>query len=170
LAVIFVTTVLLDACSPSLNWRTVALPDTDLQAVLPCRPGRYERAVEVAGRSLKMFMLSCEAGGVTYALSTADVGDSGPVDATLAALLSAARDAIHGSGTATAWQPQGATPFPNSVSARLQGMRPDGSPVAEAIQVFGRGTRIYEAIAIGQDLAAASTQPFQDALRFPAAP
>jgi hypothetical protein len=167
--VIFVTASLLGACSPSLDWRTVELPDSDLQAVLPCRPGRFERAVVVAGRSLKLFMISCEAGGVTYALSTAEVGDASQVENVLSALLVAARSSIRGEGTSVSTQPQGATPFRNNASARFHGVRPDGTPVQEAILVFGRGSRVYEAIAIGRGLQDAAVQPFQEALRFASA-
>lgn len=170
MVVIFVTAAVLDGCSPSLNWRAVELPGSDLQAVLPCRPGRYERAVEVDGLGLKMFMLSCQANGVTFALSTAETPDSSRVEGVLAALLSGARAGIHGSGAPVPWQPAGATPYRNSASARLHGERPDRSAVVEEIAVFARGTRVYEAIAIGRTLQAAETQPFQDALRFSSTP
>ena len=40
----------------------------------------------VAGVPLKLFMLSCEAGGVTYGVATAEVGDPARVDAVLFAL------------------------------------------------------------------------------------
>lgn len=167
LPVIFVTAAILAGCSPALDWRTVELPGTDLQAVLPCRPGRFERTVQLEGRALKLFMLSCETNGVTYALSTADVGDTGQVEPVLSALLEAARRAIRGSGSAISRQPYGATPFRNNASARFAGIRPDATPVQEVVQVFGRGARVFEAIAIGPRLPEAAVQPFQDALRFP---
>ena len=50
------------ACTPTWDWRSVALPDTQLVTELPCRPGRFQRDVTVAGVPLKLFMLSCEAG------------------------------------------------------------------------------------------------------------
>jgi len=165
--VIIVTAAVFAGCSPVLDWRTVELPGSDLQAVLPCRPGRFERTVQLDGHALKLFMLSCETSGVTYALSTADVGDAGEVEPTLSALLDAARSAIHGSGTPISRQPYGATPFRNNASARFEGVRPDTTRVEEMVQVFGRGARVYEAIAIGPRLPEAAIQPFQDALRFP---
>ena len=68
---------------PGFDWRSVPLPDTQLVAELPCRPGRFQRDVTVAGTPLKLFMLSCEAGGVTYGVATAEVGDPPRVDAVL---------------------------------------------------------------------------------------
>ena len=79
------------ACSPALDWRSVPLPGTQLVAELPCRPGRFERDVTVAGVPLKLFMLSCEAGGVTYGVATADVGDPARVDAGAARACATAR-------------------------------------------------------------------------------
>jgi uncharacterized protein (DUF2147 family) len=159
----------LAGCGPVLDWRSVTLPETELVAQLPCRPGRFERKVVVAGVPLKMFMLSCEAGGVTYGVATADVVDPAHVEPVLAALVDSARTAIRGDGRIGEWQPEGATPFHGNASGRLSGTRPDGVHVDEAIHVFGRGTRVFEATAIGTDLSDAATQPFEEGLRFQSA-
>src|SRR3954447_14880904 len=86
--------LLLGGCAPALDWRSVPLPDTELIAELPCRPGRFERQAMVAGTSLKLFMLSCQAGGVTYGVATAEVGDVTRVDAVLHSLVLGAEAAI----------------------------------------------------------------------------
>ena len=156
----------LGACSPTFDWRSVPLPDTQLGAELPCRPARFQRDVTVAGVPLKLFMLSCEAGGVTYGVATADVVDPARVEPVLAALVDSARAGIRGNGTVGDWQPAGATPFHGNASGRLRGTRPDGVQVDEAIHVFGRGTRVYEATAIGAALSDAATKPFEEGLRF----
>ena len=161
-----IAAVVLSACQPALDWRTVSLPQTGLEGVLPCRPGTFERTVRLGSGTTSMFMLSCEASGVTYGLSTAELGDSARIEPALAALLGSARLAIAGSGEVVAWQPFGATPFKGNVSAHYLGLRPDGVPVEESIQVFGRGTRIFEAMAIGRRLDPSATQPFKDGLRF----
>jgi hypothetical protein len=142
------------------------MPDTELVAQLPCRPGRFERSVVVADVPLRMFMLSCEAAGVTYGVASADVVDPARVEPILAALLQSARTAIRGDGEVGEWQPEGATPFRGNSSGRLRGIRPDGVRVDEAIHVFGRGTRVFEATAIGTDLSEAATKPFEEGLRF----
>ena len=43
----------LAACTPTLDWRAVRLPDTELVADMPCRPGRFQRDVVVADTPLK---------------------------------------------------------------------------------------------------------------------
>jgi len=156
----------LAACSPPLDWRTVAVPDTELVAELPCRPGRFERTVAVAESSLKMFMLSCEADGVTYGISTAEVADPTRIEAVLSALAASARRAIRGDGDLVEWHPAGATPFRSSASGLLRGTRPDGVHVDASIHVFGRGTRVFEATAIGVHLSEAATKPFEEGLQF----
>jgi hypothetical protein len=157
----------LAACSPTLDWRTVALPDTQLVAELPCKPGRFQRAVTVAGVPLKLFMLSCEAGGVTYGVATAEVGDPARVDAVLVALRDGAAAAIRSSGSVPgALNLRGVTPFSGNSSATLHGQRPDGERIEESIRVFARGTRVFQASAVGVALPAAALRPFEDGLRF----
>jgi hypothetical protein len=157
----------LPACSPTLDWRSVPLPDTQLVAELPCRPSRFEREVTVAGAPLKLFMLSCEAGGVTYGVATAEVGDPGRVDPVLFALRDSAAAAIRSAdSTAGALNLDGITPFPGNTSAHLHGRRPDGETIEESVRVFARGTRVYQASAVGTTLPDVALRPFEQGLRF----
>ena len=155
------------ACSPTFDWRSVSLPDTQLVTELPCRPGRFQRDVTVAGVPLKLFMLSCEAGGITYGVATADVGDPGRVDAVLQALRDSAAAAIRSANSpVAALNMPGVTPFPGNSSAHLHGQRPDGETVDETIRVFGRGTRVFQASAVGATLPESAVRPFEEGLRF----
>jgi hypothetical protein len=155
------------ACTPAFDWRSVALPDTQLVAELPCRPARFQRDVQLGGVALKLFMLSCEAGGVTYGVATADVGDPARVDAVLLALRDSAGAAIRSAERRVgALNMRGATPFPGNSSVHLHGQRPDGETVDEAIRVFGRGTRVFQASAVGASLPDAALKPFEDGLHF----
>ncbi|MCK9687773.1 hypothetical protein [Scleromatobacter humisilvae] len=159
--------VALAGCSPTFDWRSVPLPDTQLVTELPCRPGRFQRDVTVAGVPLKLFMLSCEAGGITYGVATADVGDPARVDAVLHALRESAAMAIRSADSpAGALNMPGVTPFSGNSSAHLHGRRPDGQTIDEAIRVFGRGTRVYQASAVGPSLPESAVRPFEDGLRF----
>jgi hypothetical protein len=157
----------LAGCTPTFDWRSVPLPDTQLVTELPCRPSRFQRDVEVAGVPLKLFMLSCEAGGVTYGVATADVGDPARVDAVLHALRDSAGAAIRSASSPPGpLNMSGATPFSGNSSAHLHGLRPDGRAVDEAIRVFARGTRVFQASAVGAALPEAAVKPFEDGLRF----
>ncbi len=155
------------ACSQTFDWRSVALPGTQLVTELPCRPSRFQRDVNVAGVPLKLFMLSCETGGVTYGVATADVGDPARVDAVLHALHDGAVATIRSSDPSPgALNMGGVTPFSGNSSARLHGLRPDGRPIDESIRVFARGTRVFQASAVGAALPDAALRPFEDGLRF----
>ncbi len=155
------------ACVPAFDWRSVRLPETQLVAQLPCRPGRFQREMVVAGAPLKLFMLSCEAGGVTYGVATAEVGDAARVEATLAELAAGARTALRARDAEFAsFKLAGATPFQGNVSARLRGMRPDGATAEESLRLFARGTRVFQVNAIGPALPEAVVKPFEDELRF----
>lgn len=157
----------LAGCSPTFDWHSVPLPGTQLVAELPCRPGRFQRDVTVAGIPLKLYMVSCEAGGVTYGVATAEVGDPARVEAVLQALRMGAAAAI-GSADSTpgALNMRGATPFAGNSSAHLHGRRPDGQEVEEAVRVFGRGARVFQASAVGARLPEAALRPFEEGLRF----
>ncbi len=157
----------LAACSPTFDWRSVAVPGTQLVAELPCRPSRFQREVSVDSLRLQLFMLSCEAGGVTYVVATADVGDPARVDGVLRALRDSAAGAIRSAGSpAGALNLPGSTPFSGNTSAHLHGQRPDGQPVDEAIRVFARGSRVFQASALGGALPEAALRPFEEGLRF----
>jgi hypothetical protein len=159
--------LLLGACTPTWDWRSVPLPDTQLVTELPCRPARFERELTLAGVPLKLYMLSCEAGGVTYGVATADVVDPTRVDAVLHALADSAGAAIRSADRpAGAFSMGGATPFSGNTSAHLHGTRPDGEAIEESIRVFARGTRVFQASALGATLPEAGLKPFEDGLRF----
>ena len=155
------------ACTPTWDWRSVPLPGTQLVTELPCRPSHFQREVTVAGVPLQLFMLSCEKGGVTYGVATADVVDPARVDGVLLGLRDSAAAAIRSSGSpAGALNLRGITPFNGNYSAHLHGQRPDGTAVDEAIRVFARGTRVFQASAVGATLPEAALKPFEDGLRF----
>jgi hypothetical protein len=155
------------ACTPTFDWRSVTLPDTQLVTELPCKPSRFQRDVVVAGTPLKLFMLSCETGGVTYGVATAEVGDPTRVDAVLRALLDNASASIRSSEPrAGALNLRGATPFSGNASAHLHGQRPDGETVDESVRVFARGTHVFQASAVGATLPEAVLKPFEDGLHF----
>jgi hypothetical protein len=158
---------MLMACDSRFEWRSVPVPGTELVTELPCRPSRFQRDITVANTPLKLFMLSCQAGGITYGVASADVGDPAKVDAVLHALRESAAAAIRSSDSSPrALNLAGATPFSGNSSVHLHGRRPDGETVDEAVRVFGRGTRVFQAGAIGAVLPEYALKPFEDGLRF----
>lgn len=69
----FVTLLLLlalatSACTPTLNWRDVRAVGA-LKGVLPCKPDEARRSQQLAGLSLTMHMMGCEAGGALFVIA-----------------------------------------------------------------------------------------------------
>ena len=141
------------ACSPALDWREVRSPDSGAVAWFPCKPDRFARKVTLAGTTVSMVLVSCSAGGVTYALSQADLPDPTRVAAALAELRAAAAGNIGGDASliGTLSVP-GTTPHPAAQRWRIEGRRADGTPLHEQAGFFARGSRVYQATMVGASI------------------
>lgn len=158
----------LAACAPALDWREVRPDGSGLQAMLPCRPNTQARTVSLAGRSVKLTLVACSAGDQTWAIAFADVGDPATVAAALDELrMSAARNLGAEPPTPQPIAVPGATPNAGSVRIAFDGRLPDGSAVREQAAVFARGTRVFQATAVGAKLGADAVDTFFGSLRFP---
>lgn len=63
----------LGACTPTFNWREVSLEQAGVSALMPCKPDRGTRAVQLAGQSVQMSMAGCEAGGAMFTVAFVQV-------------------------------------------------------------------------------------------------
>ncbi len=91
LGVIF---ALLAACTPAFNWREVGFDQAGVTALLPCKPDRGTRAVQLAGQAAQMSMAGCESGGAMFTISLVEVPINGSVQA-VAQELKASNKATH---------------------------------------------------------------------------
>ncbi len=64
------------ACTPTFNWRDVSFEQAPVTALLPCKPDRGSRPVELAGQKLTIHMAGCEAGGAMFAIALVELSDS----------------------------------------------------------------------------------------------
>ncbi|MEN9543232.1 MAG: hypothetical protein RLZZ598_65, partial [Pseudomonadota bacterium] len=129
--------VFMIACAPTLDWREVRPSDSKLVALLPCKPDRVTRTLPLAGVEVRFELLACSAGGSTWALSSADLGDPGRVATALDELRRVR--AVNLDGREIAQMPfvlRGATPYPGTLRFEIRGRRPDGAVVAETGVVF----------------------------------
>ncbi|MEB0112399.1 hypothetical protein QN397_13645 [Variovorax sp. RTB1] len=68
--------LLLPGCSPVFNWRDVTVTD-NLLALLPCKPDRATRNLEVPGiERISISMTGCPAGDATFAIAQAEAGSA----------------------------------------------------------------------------------------------
>jgi hypothetical protein len=86
--------VVLSGCTPTFNWRDVSFEQAPVGALLPCKPDRGSRPVELAGYKATMHMAGCEAGGAMFAVAWVELTDAKHSAAVLAA-LEADKQAAH---------------------------------------------------------------------------
>jgi hypothetical protein len=153
------------ACSPILDWREVRPAEAQgLVMVFPCKPQSQTRQVRVPGllgAAVTMRVLTCEADGVTWALSYFDAGTpqrwrDAPAawqNATLSNLYAMAATPASGvqrqrMAVANVQIP-GSTPHPDAQTWWAQGVRPVNSKESEPVGVrvwhFTKGLRLFQA-------------------------
>lgn len=150
--------MVLMACQPTFNWRETRLDDSALAAMMPCKPERMTRQVPfVNGATVEMTVASCEAGGVTFALSTTDVQDPAQV----ARVLTLWRDVVqrHWQYTSAASVAKDAvkpfalpqsTPLASSVRLTGTGRNAQGADMAVDAAFFAQGSRVFQVALIAQ--------------------
>jgi hypothetical protein len=154
------------ACTPSLDWRESRPAGSGVAMLFPCRPERHEREVRIAGfSSLRMQMQSCAAAGATFSLAFIDATRPDQVDRLLEALRRLAADNIAGAPEPSPFQAPGATPNALAGRLRIAGRLPDGKPVIEHAAFFVRGSRVFQATAIGASLPEEAVQTFFGAIK-----
>lgn len=165
---------LLNACSPALNWRETRVEPTELVAMLPCKPDKASRNVQLAGQNLNMTMLGCDADAATFVVAYVDLPD--PALASIvqsqwqASMLANMRATdpkmlpvhIKGLHLQTEAAVQAVTPVqdarqgpeqepeqvrnPRPVLLQAAGLRADGRPVVAEALWFTGDSRIFHAV------------------------
>ncbi len=124
----------LSACSPSQNWREVALEGTTLKVQLPCKPDRTTRAVPLGGVFVALQVVGCESGSAIVVVMTASLTVGADVHAALAgwqkATLANARvPQPLATEQQQSWHPPKYLPLSASKRIQAKGLRPDGEAV-----------------------------------------
>lgn len=152
--------LVLTACAPALNWREIRPAEAQgLVALFPCKPETAERRLTVPGLDggpVTVHLLSCQAGGLTWALSYLDAGTPERLAQALPALDHAlwvnlsAGDTVHAHR-----QPlgpslvRGAHQHPGARVWLLEGTRPVSTsrlvPVRVKAWSFARGLSAFQA-------------------------
>jgi hypothetical protein len=157
---------LFSACSPTFNWREVRAAQTPLVALFPCKPDEKERPVSLAGQSVSMTVLGCDAGGSTFSVAYADMKDA----ALVGKALNAWRTSTLGNIRSQPYQPRpfvlkGADVGPQSVQVDARGTRPNGSSVVAQAAWFAVGTQVFQITVFGEGKSPAETEAFLTGLR-----
>lgn len=154
------------ACSPALDWREVRAPGAAVAALMPCKPAAQQRHLSLAGVPVVMSLQACSAGGLTWALVSADLADPARVGAALDDLLAAsARNVSAVLPVGSTFAPPGSTPHVRSRRIRLAGTLPDGSRAQLESAVFTHGTWVFQATVLGEKADAEAADSFFASLR-----
>jgi len=159
----------LAACSPTFNWREVRPEGTGLSLLLPCKPDKAQKVVPLGGRATSLSMLGCDAGGVTFAVAIADVGDAtqaGQVLAQWQTLTLANMKALPASQQPLALKIPGASPSLPVARLQGQGQRADGAAVSGQAAYFAQGSQLFQAVMYAPKIAPDVAETFFASLKF----
>ncbi len=162
-----VVVCLLAACNPTFNWRDVRPDETRLGLLLPCKPDKAEKVVPLGGRPTPLRLLGCDAGGATFAVAVADLGDAARAAEVLRqwqALTLANMKA--GAPQVTPLVLNGATPSPAPVLVKAQGQRADGTEVNGQAAYFAQGTQVFQVVVYAGKLAPEVAETYFASLSF----
>jgi len=150
-AAIFFSVLGLSACQPSLNWRNVQMPETTLSFELPCKPDKTTKPVSMAGQTLELSVVGCEAGDAVWAVMSAKLS----ADADRTELLKGWRQATLQNMRANqiedaTWMPARMTALPGALRLKAIGTTAKGEPVrAHAVwfaHLEGDSVRVVHAV------------------------
>ena len=157
------------ACSPTFNWRNTQVPQTPLQASMPCKPEAAERPVAMPSGEVALHMMACEAGGQRFVLGwmRPPVADAAVLAAWRQASLTTLRlplDSPAAPSPGWQWQVPGAE---LSQSLEAQGQGPRGEAVRLRAVYFAHRGLVYQAAIYGPHPERPDAAPFFEALRLP---
>lgn len=159
----------LAACSPAFNWREVRPDGTRLNLLLPCKPDKAQKVVPLGGQATSLSMLGCDAGGTTFAVAVADVGDparAAPVLALWQDLTLANMKAAAGSRQPLALKIPGAAAGLPVVRLQALGQRADGAAVSSQAAYFAQGSQLFQVVMYAPQIAPEVAETFFSSLKF----
>jgi hypothetical protein len=159
---------MLPACSPALNWREVRPEGTRLALLLPCKPDKAEKMVPLGGPATTLRMLGCDAGGATFAVAVADMGDVAKVAPVLAqwqSLTLANMKAVAAPQVSPLKLPSAAALPPASL-VKAEGQGPDGKPVSGQAAYFAQGAQVFQVVMYSPRIAPEVAETFFSSLKF----
>lgn len=167
---IFLTVLLaLAACTPAFNWREVHPEGTRLNLLLPCKPDKAQKVVPLGGQPTTLAMLGCDAGGATFAVAVADVGDAARAASVLALwqdLTLANMKAAPGSRQPLALAIPGASAAVPVTRVQAQGQRADGTAVSGQAAYFAQGSQVFQVVMYAPRIAPEVAETFFSSLKF----
>lgn len=140
-------------CSPAFNWRDVRAEGSSFRVTLPCKPESAQRTVGMAGHAVSLSMLSCDTGGLTFAVASLKVPEGMAATEVVQAWQHASQVSLKvPAGQAQPWVPDVRVVPGSGVAVlgwRAVGARPDGSAVQAHVAVLTRGDEVAQVAVYG---------------------
>jgi hypothetical protein len=161
---LLVCLALLTACYASFNWRDVRPEDTTLALLMPCKPDQAKKTVPLAGASVELRLLACDAGGATFSIAVVDVQDAARSAAAIAQWQSATLASIQAA-------PPTAQPFSlaggvHASKGEALGKRPNGEAVRSQTAYFAKGSSVFQAAIYAATVSPDAADTFFTSLKF----
>lgn len=156
----------LAACSPALNWRSVALGDGTVS--LPCKPDRAQRTVALGASPTPMEMVGCEADGALFAVSRVALASAADASRVQAQWQAASLLQMRSQSEPTANEASRAGS--KALSLRVLsavGQRGDGQPVQARLAWVVVGHDLFHLAVYAPVIAPDMSEPFFDGVTPP---
>ena len=138
--------LLLQGCSPTLNWRDVRLDQTSLLALFPCKPERGARKITLGAQVVTLTILACDASNAKFALAYVNTRDAVHTALVLDEWKSTTLSNIRTqSSREHAFVIKGANEAPQPGVVRADGQHADGTAVTVQALWFAAGTLLFQA-------------------------
>lgn len=145
---------LLLACTPKFDWREVQGAGAPYSIMLPAKPASQTRPINLDGMQVIMTMTAAEAGGMTFAVGTAELPDATAAQKALAAMKTALVRNI--GGTIRHERPVTANPAAAAIeidALGTAGKATDNQPRVLLARFIARDKRVYQLVATGGERA-----------------
>ena len=165
-AYVWLALALLPACNPTFNWRDVRPDGSQLALLMPCKPDKAQKTVPIAGQPTELMLLSCDAGGVTFAVAMADVKEA----SVAAAALTQWQSATLATMKATSPTVSAAFKLPGSSSGgvlvKAAGQRANGRIVSSHALYWAKGSQVFQAMLYADKIESDVADTFFTSLKF----
>lgn len=136
----------LAACSPSFNWREVRGNDAPYVVLLPAKPTRFARPVDLGGIKVEMNMTAAEVDDVNFAVASAKIEDAAQRQAALATMQAAMlRNISSDKHSEKAVTLKGGVPATEVIASGKAG----NTALVLHARFAMHGNRVYQAITLG---------------------
>jgi hypothetical protein len=156
----------LAACNPTFNWRDVRPDGTRLSLLMPCKPDKAQKTVPLGGQPTALTLLSCDAGGATFAVAVADVKDASKVSATLVQWQSVALANIKATPATSGAAFKLTGLATGAVMVKATGQRANGKVVSSQAAYFAQGSQVFQAVMYADKMAPDVADTFFSGLKF----